>query len=61
MAAPFPAGRQLSETFYKLWKGSWALGVLARFARLDSDRLVTQSEDLRALARRSRLRLIKFP
>jgi hypothetical protein len=61
VAAPFPADDwQHSEalTFDRLWKRSWALRVLARFACQDADRLVRQSEDLIALARRSRLRLI---
>jgi hypothetical protein len=61
MAAPLSANdRLLSEalTFDRLWKRSWALRVLARFACGDADRLVRQSEDLIALARRSKLRLL---
>jgi hypothetical protein len=67
MAAPFPADtgqlpvtERLSEA-HNLWKRSWALCMLARFACEDSCQLVTESTDLRAGARRSRMRLIKFP
>ena len=67
MAAPLwadtgqlPVTGQLFEA-HNLWKRSWALRMLARFASEDARQLITESDDLRARARRSRMRLIKFP
>ena len=45
------------EPFLRLWKRSWALGVLARFAREDAARLVIEAQDLVARLRRDRMRL----
>jgi hypothetical protein len=55
-----PVTGQLFEA-HNLWKQSWALCMLARFACEDSRQLVTKSQDLRVVTRRSRMRLIKFP
>jgi len=67
MAAPLraeigqlPVTGQLSET-HNLWKRSWAICMLARVSCEDSRRLIMKSNDLKAWARRSRMRLIKFP
>ncbi|HEY7503492.1 MAG TPA: hypothetical protein VH700_05260 [Gemmatimonadales bacterium] len=58
MAAPLLTRKsRYGESFLRLWKRSWALGILARFACDDSARLVTEAQSLVAQFRRSRMRL----
>ena len=58
MAAPLTIRKSNNtEPFLRLWKQSWSLCVLARFAREDASRLVIEAEHLVSTLRRSRMHL----